>query len=216
MAQLVLPWDVRPALGREEFVVAPANRDAAAFVDSYPAWSAPAAALHGPSGSGKSHLAAVWAAQAQAHVVEAAALGDGALAHKAVAVENLDAAAADLERDRVIFALLERGAPVLFTAQTPPSEWKVALPDLASRYRALLAFALWAPDDELLGNLARKLFADRQLGVPDAVIAEMLRSLERSPSAIRDFVARADAVALSRKRPVGIALVRELLANSAP
>ena len=104
---------------------------------------------------------------------------------------------------------------MLFTAQTPPSAWKVALPDLASRYRALLAFALWAPDDALLGSLAHKLFADRQLSVPDAVIAEMLRSLERSPSAIRDFVAKADAVALSSKRPVGLALVRELLADAA-
>ncbi|HWA88663.1 MAG TPA: hypothetical protein VG889_01415 [Rhizomicrobium sp.] len=214
MAQLVLPWETRPALGREDFIVAPANREAVAFVDSYPAWPAPAAALYGPSGSGKSHLAAVWAARSSARIVDAAALGDDALAHAALTVENLDGEAPDLARDRVIFAALERGTPLLFTAQTPPGEWKAALPDLASRYRALLAFALWAPDDALLGGLARKLFADRQLSVPDAVIAQMLRSLERSPAAIRDFVARADAAALSRKRAVSVALVRELLAPS--
>jgi chromosomal replication initiation ATPase DnaA len=90
------------------------------------------------------------------------------------------------------------------------------MPDLSSRYRALLAFPLWAPDDALLAGLAAKLFADRQLQVPDAVVAHMIRSLERSPGAIRDFVARADQRALSEKRPVNLGLIKELLADSAP
>jgi hypothetical protein len=47
--------------------------------------------------------------------------------------------------------------------------------------------------------------------VPDAVIAQMIVSLERSPAAIRDLVARADAQALAEKRPVTTALIRELL-----
>ena len=85
------------------------------------------------------------------------------------------------------------------------------MPDLESRYRSLLAFALWQPDDALLEALARKLFADRQLNAPDAVIAEMLNSLERAPGAVRDFVARADAKALAERRPVNLALVRDLL-----
>ena len=63
--------------------------------------------------------------------------------------------------------------------------------------------------------LAAKLFADRQLVVPDAVIAHMIRSLERSPGAIRDFVARADLRALAEKRPVNLQLIRALMAESA-
>jgi hypothetical protein len=39
----------------------------------------------------------------------------------------------------------------------------------------------------------------------------MVLSLERSPSAIRDFVAHADATALAEKRPVTVGLIRELL-----
>jgi chromosomal replication initiation ATPase DnaA len=213
MAQLVLPLETRPALGREDFIVSAANRDAVAFVDSYPRWPAPAAVLHGPPGSGKSHLAAVWAARAEAHIVDAGALDDGMLRFPAVAVENADRIPPDAARDQVLFALLERGRPVLFTAQEPPASWRAVLPDLASRYRALLAFALWAPDDDLLGGLARKLFADRQLSVPDAVIAEMLRSLERSPAAVRDFVARLDHKALAERRPITAALVREVLGD---
>jgi chromosomal replication initiation ATPase DnaA len=63
--------------------------------------------------------------------------------------------------------------------------------------------------------LARKLFADRQLSVPDAVVAQMIRALERSPAAVRDFVARSDAAALAAKRPITPGLIRDLLSKGA-
>jgi chromosomal replication initiation ATPase DnaA len=209
-AQLVLPLETREARGRGDFLVAPANRQAVAFVDAFPAWPAPAAVLHGPAASGKSHLAAVWAGMAGAAIVEAAALGD-TLPAGALVVENVAAGIAEPP----LFALLERGAPLLLTSQVAPAEWPQAfrfqLPDLVSRARALLGFALWAPDDALLMGLAVKLFADRQLSVPGAVVSHMIASLERSPGAIRDFVARADAVALAEKRPINISLIKWLL-----
>jgi chromosomal replication initiation ATPase DnaA len=213
VAQLVLPLETRPALGREDFIVAPGNREAVAFVDAFPNWPALTAALIGPESSGKSHLAAAWAKRANAEIVEAAALDENFLKTEmaAVVIEDIDAQAPDRARDGVLFALLERGGPVLFTGREPPSQWSAVVPDLTSRYRAMLSFALWEPDDALLGALARKLFADKQLIVPDAVIEQMIRSLERSPGAIRDFVARADEKALSEKRPVTTALIREIL-----
>jgi chromosomal replication initiation ATPase DnaA len=119
-----------------------------------------------------------------------------------------------------LFALLERGAPLLLTAQIPPAAWpqafRLALPDLNSRLHALLAFDLWAPDDALLMGLAVKLFADRQVMVPESVVAHMIRSLERSPGAIRDFIAQADAVALAEKRPINLSLIKDLLAGPPP
>ena len=213
MSQLVLPLETKPALGREDFVVSPENRDAVAFIDAWPDWPAPAAALFGPSGSGKSHLVSIWAGRASARIVEAAGLDDAILSEGgAIAVENAGPAVLADGAERALFALLERGAPMLLTGHEAPSQWSARLPDLVSRYRALLAFGLWAPDDALLEAVARKLFHDRQLSVPDSVIAQMLRSLERSPAAIRDFVARADERALSDKRPITAGLIRELLA----
>jgi chromosomal replication initiation ATPase DnaA len=210
VTQLVLPLETRSSLGRSDFIVAPANERAVAFLDSYPGWTAPAAALYGPPASGKSHLAAVWAQAAGARILKAADLRsdipEGALVVEDIAVGVPEAP---------LFALLERGAPLLLTAQVPPSDWPQAfhlsLPDLVSRVRALLAFPLWAPDDALLMGLAVKLFADRQLAVPEAVVTHMIRSLERSPGAIRDFVARADAAALTAKRPINTSLINDLL-----
>lgn len=210
MTQLVLPLETQQAQqGRADFIVAPGNARAVAFIDSFPHWPSPAAALHGPPASGKSHLAAVWAQKAGATVIEAAALEAG-VPDGALVVENVAEGVAEAP----LFALLERGAPLLLTSQAPPAQWHVALPDLKSRANALLAFALWAPDDALLMGLAVKLFADRQLTVPESVVTHMIASLERSPGAIRDFVARADSLALAEKRPVNLSLIRTLLTDS--
>jgi chromosomal replication initiation ATPase DnaA len=65
-------------------------------------------------------------------------------------------------------------------------------------------------------GLAVKLFADRQLQVPESVISHMIATLERSPGAIRDFVARADAAALAAKKPVNLGLIKGLLAEAPP
>jgi chromosomal replication initiation ATPase DnaA len=209
VAQLVLPLGNRPALGREDFIVGEGNRAAVALIDAWPDWPAPAAALHGPPGSGKSHLAAIWAARAGAEIVEASVL-DGTQAGP-LAVENADSVTSGAG----IFALIERGEPLLLTGRTPPVEWPVALPDLSSRYGAMMPLSLQAPDHGMLEMLAFKLFADRQLRVPDAVVTRMINALERSPGAIRDFVARADEAALSRKRAITPALIRELLDGAA-
>jgi len=210
MTQLILPLETRSASGRADFIVVPANERAVGFLDSYPDWPAPAVVLHGPPACGKSHLAAVWAQKAGARVIEAGDL-ERDIPGGPLVVENI----APGVTEAPLFALLERGTPLLLTAQLPPGEWPqafpLALPDLVSRVRALLAFALWAPDDALLMGLAVKLFADRQLTVPENVVAHMIRSLERSPEAIRDFVVRADAAALAAQRPINTSLINELL-----
>jgi len=208
VTQLILPLEVRSASGRDDFIVAPGNSQAVAFLDSWPAWSAPAVALYGPPASGKSHLAAIWAEKANAKIISAGSLNAG-VPDGALVVEDVAQGMAEAS----LFGLLERGAPLLITAQTPPAEWQITLPDLVSRARALLAFPLWAPDDALLMGLAVKLFADRQLQVPENVVLHMVRSLERSPAAVRDFVARADAAALTQQRPVNLSLIKDLLAG---
>jgi len=222
-SQIPLPLDNVPSLTRADFIVADGNRDALAFIESWPAWAVPAAAVYGPPASGKSHLAAIWTARSRAQRVSAAALSGSAFVlldrGYPVIVEDVDTSLPNPARDTAIFELLEsasHGSPVLLTGRTEPASWPFVLPDLGSRFSALVAFSLWAPDDLLLRRLAQKLFEDRQLAVPEQTIGQMLRALERSPAAIREFVARADAKALAEGRGINSALVRELVAGIAP
>jgi chromosomal replication initiation ATPase DnaA len=213
-SQLILPLQSAPALGRSDFIVAPGNAEAVAFIDAFPNWPTPSAALYGPSSSGKSHLVAAWSQASGAAIARAPELNASFVEQlepgTAVAVEDVDSTTG-AGYEGALFALFSRPEPLLLTGREPPSVWPATLPDLKSRFGALLAFSLWRPDDALLAALTRKLFTDRQLAVPDTVVMRILRSVERSPAAIRAFVASADARALAEKRPITAALVGEML-----
>jgi chromosomal replication initiation ATPase DnaA len=216
--QLVFPFGVQPALGREDFVLAPCNEQAFRFVDRWPDWPARAAAIYGPHGSGKSHLARIWCSRSNGELISARLLTREEAAKFSpdvpVAIEmgDVNSYAPAEERDRAIMAFIERASgQLLFTALTPPADWPVAVPDLRSRFDALLAFPLWAPDDALLNALVGKQFADRQLDVREPVVKRILTHVERTPEAIRTFIARADLKALSERRAITERLVLELI-----
>jgi chromosomal replication initiation ATPase DnaA len=202
------------ALSRENFIAAPANTHALAFIERWPDWTSRFAAIYGPSGSGKTHLATIWAKHAGASFVKALDLTTAfaSSAHPLLVVEDVDAAPPTREHDAALFALFEKpGQTLLLTGRAPPPSWPLTLADLSSRFASLLAFPVWTPDDTLLTSLAAKLFEDRQLRVSEQVISRVVARLERTPAAIRDFVAEADAKALAERRPVSERLVLEML-----
>jgi chromosomal replication initiation ATPase DnaA len=209
-AQLVLPLEPGNAMTRAEFIVAPGNARALYFLDSFPDWPVPVMALVGPSASGKTHLARIWAERAGATLLDARSLRESV--RGPAVVENIDSAPT-FAHEPALFAMLEQGAPLLLTGRAVPAAWPVSLPDLGSRFQALLAFELGASDEALLMALAVKLFADRQIVVPESVVTHLVRTLERSPAALRDFIQRADDAALAEKKPVNLQLIRGLMAE---
>src|ERR1700692_1816111 len=90
--QLALALDHAESYARDDFLSGPGNADALALIDSWPDWPARAIALLGPEGSGKTHLATIWAAAAGARVISARSLSESeipaALATGALVVED--------------------------------------------------------------------------------------------------------------------------------
>src|SRR5258707_5609392 len=60
MTQLSIDLPHRPALGRADFLVSDCNAAALGWIERWPDWPARALVLHGPAGSGKTHLAQLW------------------------------------------------------------------------------------------------------------------------------------------------------------
>src|ERR1700675_5086559 len=77
--QLALALEHTESYAREDFLSGPGNEGALALVDSWPDWPANAIALVGPEGSGKTHLATIWAAAAGARVLSGHALDETGL-----------------------------------------------------------------------------------------------------------------------------------------
>jgi chromosomal replication initiation ATPase DnaA len=209
------------SFSRDDFLEGPSNAVALHLIEQWPDWPGRVVVLVGPDGSGKSHLAAIWADMAGARFLSARALGEAhlpsALATGALVVEDVSA---DNVAERPLFHLLnlarEHEAFVLVTACTPPAGWPMQIADLASRLRALPAVALAVPDDVLLRAVLVKLFADRQMAVDEGLVAYLATRLERSVAATRRAVELLDREGLRLQRPVTRALAAELLREQGP
>ena len=167
------------------------------MIERWPDWPDRVVALVGPEGSGKSHLAAIWAEKAGARVLSAesarrdrlpAALATGALVRRGSDADELD--------ERALFHLLnlarEEGAFVLITARVSRRQAsRSASAILRSRLRAVPVVTLAPPDDALLRALMVKLAADRQLVAGRAWSTIFANRIERSFAAARAAVASA-------------------------
>ncbi len=67
--QLTFDLPLRPAMGRDDFYISDANAGAVAQIDGWRDWPTGKLVLCGATGSGKTHLAHVWAAQSSAQIV---------------------------------------------------------------------------------------------------------------------------------------------------
>lgn len=214
--QLPLPLPSAPRYGREDFLAGKANAAALAHIERWPRWLSPAALIVGPEGSGKSHLAAIFARIAGATILRADHLTRERVPELArsgaLVFEDFDRYPAD---ESALFHLLnlarETGLFLVLTARLPPDRWGIRTPDLLSRLRLQPLLELAEPDDALLASLFVKHFADRQIQVEANVVTYAMARIERSYAAVQALVAALDRQSLVLKRPITRALVATML-----
>lgn len=191
--QPALPLAYRPRLGPVDFCVSTSNRRAVDWLADPKLWPIPCCVLVGAAGSGKSHLAGLFAARHAGRVIDDADhQADGeALFHAWNGATS--------------------AAPLLMTARRLPKFWAHRLPDLASRLGATPLVQIDDPDDALIAAVLEKRFSDIGVRVAPEVIAYLVARIERSYAEAGAVVARLDALALADRRDITVPLARELL-----
>jgi chromosomal replication initiation ATPase DnaA len=214
-SQLPLDLPVDNNISRDDLVVGDANSVAIELIDQWPDWQASVLILAGPTGSGKSHLASIWAEKAQALIYPATELASADNksdeAHNFV-IEDISEARID---ETALFHLInscsEKGGYCLLTSSSWPQSWNISLPDLSSRLRAATLVELREPDDLLLKQTLIKLFADRQIHVDRNVIDYLVLRMERSVKTARIIVEKLDQLALATRKPITRSMAAKIL-----
>ncbi|RCL04023.1 MAG: ATPase involved in DNA replication initiation [Candidatus Tokpelaia sp. JSC189] len=219
-----LPLALETAIGYSihDFVVTGPNSTAFKFLKSWPQWPSPLVVLAGREGSGKSHLAAIWAAQSFAvqfdkkrldPAIEAASQGIPVL------LEDMAPGCFDETELFHLINVVQQGqvnfplGSLLMTSRLRPADWQIKLLDLASRLKAISLIEISPPDDALLNAIMAKLFADRQLVIESQLISYVLNRIERCPAKMIEFVKRVDRIALEQKSKITRQLVIDVLAS---
>lgn len=221
--QETLDFPVKTMLGREDFFVAPSNREAVALIEN-PSGAFSSLLIVGPKGSGKTHLAHLFAAAVFEKFGE-----------KPVFISELTLSAVEKALDVSRFAVLDevrspvgeealfhlmngvknRGGVLLMTAEKNYPSWGIRLPDLISRLSAVPSAELGMPDDALMSAVWVKFFAERGVSVAPDAVAYLLKNAERSFGFAAHVAAAADKKALSEKRAVTIPLLKDVLKSIA-
>ena len=214
-SQLPLDLPVDNNIGRDDLVVGDANTLAIELIDKWPDWQTSVLILAGPTGSGKSHLAFIWAEIANALIFPATDLAGAD--HKTDETHNFvieDISEAQID-ETALFHLLnscrEKGGYCLLTSSSWPQSWNISLPDLSSRLRAATLVELREPDDMLLKQTLIKLFADRQINVERNVVDYLVLCMERSIDTARLIVEKLDHMALATRKPITRSMAAKVL-----
>lgn len=211
--QLPLVFPARPALGRADFMVTPANAHAAETVLAPRLWPNGRLALIGPAGAGKTHLAHALMAEAAAALAPAMTLTAAkvpALAACGVAiVEDVDRLAAmppaeARPAEDALFHLFNLAAAgetrLLVTGRGAARSWRIRTPDLASRLQSLTVAEIAVPDDALLSSLLLKQGRDRGLDIAAEAATFLATRVDRSFAGLAAAVEMLDKAAAQRQR----------------
>ena len=192
MGQIVLPL----AVGRDgpaRIAVGAANAAALAALEAPETWPFRTAILFGPPRAGKTLLARWFVETGRGEAIDdAPQLDETALFHRWNRAQ-------------------ESRTPLLLTALGDEAQWRIALPDLASRLGAALHLAIGTPDDALLGELILLHAEQRGLALGPDAADYLVPRCERSHLGVERLVAAIDRISLERKVPPTQGIWREAL-----
>lgn len=211
----------------DDFIVSGCNKDAVAWISSWPRGSDGRRFFHippvsmvmlsGPAKSGKTHLVRYWQERVHATIYTAEDVNQEriieAMLHSSapVVIEECHAITNENAWFHVLNLVKERNSVLLMTSLFPVSALDVSLPDLLSRLAAVPSLMIEMPDDELVHMLILRYCALYQLHVEAHVIDFIAARVERSYGAIYAAMECLSEESLVKKHAITVPFVKSVL-----
>jgi DnaA-homolog protein len=179
--------------------------------------------LHGPNGTGKSHLlqAICAAVPGSAYLPLGQLLEhgpdvlDGAAQLSLIALDDLNTVAGNPGWEVKLFGsyndCLANGVRVAVAAAMPAMHLGIRLPDLGSRLAAMPQFALRALDESQQREALKLRAAQRGIDLPDETILYLQRRFVRDMARLHELLERLDLASLQQQRRLTVPFIREIL-----
>lgn len=211
MVQITLPLLLEnDSSANDDFIVSLCNMEAyRAIINNHQMWPNNRLLLLGEQGSGKSHLAKMWAKETGASLFQAPFQQPlYQQFSNSILIENLDQNFNENEIFHIINYCSTENISLLITARVLPH---FSLPDLRSRINATYKVLIKQPDDELILMLLKKYFFNNQILVDHEVLDYLSNRIERSFATVNDITKKIDSASLRHKKPITVPLVKALL-----
>ncbi|MDC0139740.1 DnaA/Hda family protein, partial [Hyphomicrobiales bacterium] len=196
-------------------IISASNIKAFNYLKKWPQWDDNFIALIGKQGSGKSHLAKIWALENNSFYLDKNDTDINEVIKKiklCVVVEDLDRIDYN---STFMFHLInhvkEINGYILYTSRRNPASLKLNLQDLDSRLRAAIPIRIEDPDDFLLEAILIKLFADKQIDLSANLTNFILKRSNRSCEYIKRLVDSVYIKIMEERRPLTIPLLSNVL-----
>ena len=192
MSQIALPLKAGQG-GPRHIALGTDNRAVLEALQVASTWPFRTAVLSGPPRSGKSLIAELFAESAAGEAIDDAnRLNETYLFHRWNRAQ-------------------ESGTPLLLVRSSDADDWRIALPDLASRLAAALPLTIGTPDDEALAALIGIHAQNRALVLGPDAAEYLVPRTERSHLAVERLVETIDRLSLERKVAPTLGIWREAL-----
>ena len=214
--QLSFKLPIKVARERDAFFVSEANKNAVATLEDPETWPQGKMILLGPKACGKSHLLEIWLSENKAQKIDPLRDFHQPNAGANIIVDNLQKLAGISPAETRLFHLHNHlqftGGKLLMASNMAVRQAGFGLPDLLSRLEGTSCAKIDRPDDALLHAVLLKAFMDRQLSPPPAVLAYIVKNIDRSFDAVSNIVAQLDVQSMSIGRPITRAMAASILA----
>ena len=199
----------------DDFIISASNIKAFNYLKKWPQWDDNFIALIGKKGSGKSHLAKIWALENNSFYLDK----NDTDINEVIKKKKLCVVVEDLDRidynSTFMFHLInhvkEINGYILYTSRRNPASLKLNLQDLDSRLRAAIPIRIEDPDDFLLEAILIKLFADKQIDLSANLTNFILKRSNRSCEYIKRLVDSVYIKIMEERRPLTIPLLSNVL-----